>query len=399
MQQKFRILSSKGFVIALTLLLLNDFILKAAFHNWFIGKLSDVAGLFIFPIFWTAFFPKQKKVIYLSTALVFILWKSPFSQSFIDQWNILNLFSIHRVIDYSDLIALLILPVSFLYSIDKKRRTIIAIHPFFLILIAAFSFVATSKYDRHTAMAWDYNAFIDDPLKFGKEITVPEKKHTFPISSVQLAHLINDYNLTYSEKLENDSSFLFLALKPSYDSASPLIKASIKYNPDHAVLVIQSVIFDTTLLNPKNDFKGSNKYYLATNTEFFIRSFESYFFPKLQTIKTVDSLNTVGRGLLMRKPQDAINFLNAAVQIAPDWVNCKLLLNSSIGDAYFNMQQYQLALKHYYKADSLDEQYALYRHRNQPYKGLALTYKELGQKDSVKKYNKLARIFKSYHNN
>ncbi|MCW3083718.1 MAG: hypothetical protein JWP12_1084 [Bacteroidetes bacterium] len=398
MQEKFKILSSKGFVIALALLLLNDFIFKTTFHNWFTGKLSDVAGLFIFPIFWTAFFPKQKKTIYFFTALIFIFWKSPFSQFLINDWNALNLLSIYRVIDYSDLIALLILPFSFQHSAPENRKTTFAIHPIFLILIAAFSFVATSKYDRNTLPAWDYYSFKDAPLKYGKEIAVQKKQYTFEISSTQLAHLINTYHLSYSERLKNDSSFLFAALPSSYDSVSPVIKASIIQSPDHAILVIRSVIFDTILLNPKYEFKNSNSYYFTSNTDFFIHSFAQWFFPKLQNIKTADSLGNVGKALVTTNPQAAINSLNAAVNIASGWVNCELLLNNTIGDAYFNMQQYQPALKYYYKADSLDEQYDSYRHRSLPYKGLALTYKQLGQKDSVKKYNKLAHTFKNYHN-
>lgn len=64
-------LLSVGFIAGLLLLLLNDFYLKANFGNAFTGKLSDVAGLFIFPLFWAVFFPAHKKVIYLSTALFF----------------------------------------------------------------------------------------------------------------------------------------------------------------------------------------------------------------------------------------------------------------------------------------------------------------------------------------
>ena len=39
------------FLVGLGILLLNDFYLKYAFSNAFTGKLSDVAGLFIFPFF------------------------------------------------------------------------------------------------------------------------------------------------------------------------------------------------------------------------------------------------------------------------------------------------------------------------------------------------------------
>ena len=44
-------LTSPGFVVGLSLLLLNDLFLKARFHNPLTGKLSDFAGLFVFPLF------------------------------------------------------------------------------------------------------------------------------------------------------------------------------------------------------------------------------------------------------------------------------------------------------------------------------------------------------------
>lgn len=53
-KRNFSILVSPGFLLCLCLLLLNDFILKSEFHNALTGKLSDFAGLFIFPLFFSA---------------------------------------------------------------------------------------------------------------------------------------------------------------------------------------------------------------------------------------------------------------------------------------------------------------------------------------------------------
>jgi len=44
-------LCNLAFIVGLGLLLLNDHVLKATYGNWFTGKLSDVAGLLIFPLF------------------------------------------------------------------------------------------------------------------------------------------------------------------------------------------------------------------------------------------------------------------------------------------------------------------------------------------------------------
>ena len=108
------ILSAPLFILALVLLLLNDFYLKYEFSNFWTGKLSDVAGLFLFPYFLSSLRIKWTKIIYLGTASLFIYWKSPFSQELINWCQSLGV-GFNRVIDYTDLLALIILPLSFSY--------------------------------------------------------------------------------------------------------------------------------------------------------------------------------------------------------------------------------------------------------------------------------------------
>ena len=83
-ERNLQLLVSPGFLVALSVLLLNDFVLKLQFNNVFTGKLSDFAGLFILPLFWTALFPRLKFSIYVLTAIVFIFWKSVYSQPVIE---------------------------------------------------------------------------------------------------------------------------------------------------------------------------------------------------------------------------------------------------------------------------------------------------------------------------
>ena len=54
------LLTSPAFIAALTLLILNDWVLKPAFSNWVTGKLSDVAGLVAFAMFGTALLPDRR---------------------------------------------------------------------------------------------------------------------------------------------------------------------------------------------------------------------------------------------------------------------------------------------------------------------------------------------------
>ncbi len=145
MNKNFKILSSRWFIFGLFILLLNDFILKELYGNWITGKLSDFAGLFIFPLFWSALMPKMKTKIFWMTGITFIFWKSHYSQSLIDDWNSLNLMTISRVVDYSDLIALTILPVAFRFENLKGRALTVKLSPIIPLLLSVFAFLATSR--------------------------------------------------------------------------------------------------------------------------------------------------------------------------------------------------------------------------------------------------------------
>ncbi|MFK7969064.1 MAG: hypothetical protein AB8F95_01795 [Bacteroidia bacterium] len=164
MKKPFTILSSPAFIIGLLLLLLNDFYLKTAVGNVLTGKLSDFAGMFIFPLFWYALFPKQKRLIFMVSGLFFIWWKSPFSQGLIDAWNGFGIYQIGRIVDASDLIALAIMPVGWRYtrfwgggsltadvekrhafSLPRRPKPRFQLHPVIPLMVACFAFVATSQ--------------------------------------------------------------------------------------------------------------------------------------------------------------------------------------------------------------------------------------------------------------
>ena len=129
------------FLLGLGTLLLNDFYLKEEYHNWATGKLSDFCGLFVFAAFWSAFIPDKKKLVYVVTAILFAIWKSPYSAGFIDLFSA-TFFRVDRVVDATDLIALLVLPAGFFYNPENTLKT--KIHPIPLSILSIFSFCATS---------------------------------------------------------------------------------------------------------------------------------------------------------------------------------------------------------------------------------------------------------------
>lgn len=165
MKRDLSILTTYWFLSGLFILLLNDFFLKDYYGNWITGKLSDFSGLLIFPVFWSALFPKHKVKIYVITAFVFAFWKSGYSESVIHFWNSYSFLTVNRVIDYTDLFALLILPVSFKLQAQDNPMRHLKIKPVIPIICSSFAFMATSYYTDY-----DYDAvyvfnFPKDTLK------------------------------------------------------------------------------------------------------------------------------------------------------------------------------------------------------------------------------------------
>lgn len=101
------------FLFALTILVLNDNWWKYSFPGWLTGKLSDFAGILVFTILLFVFMPGKRILAACMAALAFVWWKSPLSEPVINWINAYAHLPVKRVVDYSDDVALLIIPVAF----------------------------------------------------------------------------------------------------------------------------------------------------------------------------------------------------------------------------------------------------------------------------------------------
>ena len=216
MKNNLKILTSHWFLIGLTILLLNDFIFKELYGNWVTGKLSDFAGLFIFPLFWTAIFPKHKKPIFLFTALFFVFWKSPYSQCFIDCWNCFMFFKITRVVDFTDLIALLVLPIAFQYESKFDPIKIIRLNPVIPFVLALFSFMATSLPFNDLEVKKEYS------FDFPKDTLVDRVFHLPTIQELIESHCKRDsgesywvYRLGHQDTIWTEEELMFRFVQDS----------------------------------------------------------------------------------------------------------------------------------------------------------------------------------------
>lgn len=107
------LLISPAFLVAVAVLVVNDWVLKPALGNWLTGKLSDFAGVFALPLLWSACFPSHRKVGFALTGLGFAVWKTPLIDAPLTVWNSLGFWGLTRVVDYTDWIALVALPPSY----------------------------------------------------------------------------------------------------------------------------------------------------------------------------------------------------------------------------------------------------------------------------------------------
>lgn len=137
------------FVTGLLVLLCNDFFLKAAWGNALTGKLSDLAGVCILPLFIVFLFPSQKQFATAFTALFFVFWKTELSTPFLENWNIFIPYRLGRVVDYTDLLLLPVLLLSAKVLADPERITVTYIYKLpaarlAVLFLAVFAFGATS---------------------------------------------------------------------------------------------------------------------------------------------------------------------------------------------------------------------------------------------------------------
>lgn len=137
---------------AVLVLLLNDLVLKAALASWWTGKLSDVAGLFAFALFWSLLFPRWRWWIAGVTAVGFVFWKSPASQPLVDGLDLLTPFAVARVVDWTDCLALAVLPAAVVLAARGPRWSLRRVRDLGVAGLSLFAFAATETLP--TDMPW-----------------------------------------------------------------------------------------------------------------------------------------------------------------------------------------------------------------------------------------------------
>lgn len=108
--------------------------------------MSDFAGLLCFGLFWIGLFPRQAKGVLIFIGTAFVWWKSPYSSEAIAWFNHHTVFTLTRVVDYSDLFALVMLPYAYVrFQRILHAPIIFRMSPVLPLLLACIAFMATSQ--------------------------------------------------------------------------------------------------------------------------------------------------------------------------------------------------------------------------------------------------------------
>ncbi|MDP4264810.1 MAG: hypothetical protein Q8941_19940 [Bacteroidota bacterium] len=235
------------FLFSLALLLLNDLYLKYEFHNWFTGKLSDFAGLFVFSVFGITLFPSYKKEGILFSALFFCWWKSPLSDPLIHFLNYRLSVPVNRMIDYTDYLALVVLPCSYRvrphhYSVSLTRT--VAVYSIGVISFLSFCSTSMIRYiQRDVALTKHlYTRLKPDeiPEKF-REQNIPIQQDT-----AYYERLFDGFNGAYYLKIK-DSSGRQQTIRIADSKEIELYRRTVPYDP--AFTISYLVVKNDTIKN------------------------------------------------------------------------------------------------------------------------------------------------------
>lgn len=226
-EKRYFLLTSRSFIIGLMLLLLNDFYLKYEYSNFLTGKLSDFSGLFIFPFFVSVFVPRPR-MVYALTGLFFIFWKFEISQYFIDYVTKFTNLGFRRELDLSDLIALIVLPISYKYfqikvASEKKNRFSLST---IICTLSIFAFCATSL-PRQT---------IKSDVVVNCSFVLPMTKEVL-FERLNYGHKFSD---TMSKNLTDTLFYLYFRV-PEYQAEATSIAIIKSLNDENTVITINQI--------------------------------------------------------------------------------------------------------------------------------------------------------------
>jgi hypothetical protein len=206
------------FITSLLLLLANDHWWKYSYHNWLTGKLSDFTGVFVFAVCFIALLPVKRIVILIITAFLFTWWKSPLATPFIDWVNTSFHITVIRVVDYTDLLALFILPVAhYVQPVNPSIHFIWRLLKSLIGITTVFAMMATS-------MRYRYDHFYSVPTGH----TYVGKQFKTRLTEQQFLHKLDSLHITF----RRDSALYYPVVTENfYRKIPPAADSSVQWQP------------------------------------------------------------------------------------------------------------------------------------------------------------------------
>lgn len=226
------------FVVSLLILLLNDFYFKQAYGNFLTGKISDLAGLIVFPVFTAYLFPRSVKWVSFVTGVLFATWKTPLTTPLIEFFNQYSALKIQRVIDYSDFLALLILPFTHTVINQDRRKVfknnfILKAAKIALVLVSFFAICATS---------------MPPPVEMPKGTIYIGKTYTVKKSKNEIIETIRSlgYNIDYYENPKDSAAIedYYSPRKFPYYQTDNIVIYDDKSKPVDTILNIKYTLYE-----------------------------------------------------------------------------------------------------------------------------------------------------------
>lgn len=236
------------FLAVLFVLVANDHYWKYEYGNWLTGKLSDFAGMIVLPLFLLAFFPGRRIAVVIGSGLFFVWWKSPLPEPFIvwmnEGWGV----PVQRVMDWWDLLALSVLPVSFYVKpFTWKLKPVIKMgFSWMVAAVALVSFCATTVPPRYLRRA-------ENPVTVDKEfkhkLAPGEAEEKFRSRGIEIMQDTGGYVRVYTGRLYvRDTDSTGTVMKPVAEPGTQLYEFQ-KPGAREAYLVPKLVVRGDTLEN------------------------------------------------------------------------------------------------------------------------------------------------------
>lgn len=289
MKERSFILLHPFFLTNLFILLVNDIILKYQYSNWLTGKLSDFSGLIVLSLFLTVFF-KNRLMIILACSIFFIWWKSPLSQSVIEIMNSSLNIPVRRVIDYTDLTSIVVLPCVYFIKPGSYRIPFrdLAIKGVGILSLFAFCNTSPIRHNLYSGNRGNEIWFRRSYFNTRDEQSILDKLNRLNIPYYREYYKwypVYESELFY--KIHRDDSTRFIPINNSTDSAL-YVRARF---PDGFYVIPMYVFKGDTLRNLEFTIISSNKKNAHSLLFNSFQTIDSDLFKEYQSPKKIRMLN------------------------------------------------------------------------------------------------------------